>query len=178
MKRSMRVGPHVLIGLATGLALVAGTAAPASAAETPPGDPPAALTEWVSPALRTVSVGKLATPAVTTPSVIRTSPITGGRRLTDKRGSFLMWTQNNFEWWWTSKKMSSSKAWQTKGFVFPNIAKNAGIKRTAKFATRHIWRASNTVGAGVVTPWGDVTVYSTTITDHYTLKRGGGYSLK
>ena len=173
MKTLMGAG----FGLATALVLVAGTVTPAAAEEVTPADPSAALAEWTSPAHRSTSTSKPAA-AEAAPAGVKLTSMVSGRRLTDRRGSFMMWTQNTLEWFWNSKRITSSKGWQSRGFVFPNISRNAGIKRTAKFATQHRWRASNTVGAGVVSPWGDVTVYSTTVTDYYTLKRGGGYLLK
>ena len=174
MKRLMGAG----LGIAAAVALAMGPVTPAAADEATPSDAAAALAEWKAPASRAVTAGKPAPATEEAPAGLRVAKVVGGKRLTDRRGSFLMWTQNTLEWFWTSTRITSSKGWQSRGFVFPNIARNAGIKRSAKFATKHLWRGSNTVGAGVVSPWGDVTVYSTTITDYYTLKRGGGYQLK
>jgi hypothetical protein len=63
--------------------------------------------------------------------------------------------------------------YQTHGFVFPNIARNDGISRFTKTAKLHEFRARNVIGAGVVTPWGDVKVYETSFVHLFWVNNGG-----
>lgn len=88
-----------------------------------------------------------------------------GRRTSLYRGSFLAWSRDNVEWYYDMSKILSSTAWQEVGFVFPNIVRAEGIVLTYRSNTVHRYRATKTIGAGVVTPWGDVVIYNSTVTD-------------
>ncbi|WP_159027466.1 hypothetical protein [Streptomyces sp. Tue 6075] len=93
-----------------------------------------------------------------------------------KRGSVLMWTRDTVYFGYNGKKVTSSKAWQESGHVFPNIARNNGIKRYHNTASTHKWRAKNTIGAGVPTPWGDVKAYSKDYTHYFSGSKSGAWS--
>ncbi|MCL1989282.1 MAG: hypothetical protein FWG67_00165 [Defluviitaleaceae bacterium] len=85
----------------------------------------------------------------------------GTWRASHYRGSFLMFTEDNVDFTISSAgSITSTTAWQRAGFVFPNTARNTGISRHATANTSRTYRGRSTVGAGVVTPWGDVNVYS------------------
>jgi hypothetical protein len=150
---------------ATGAILLAG---PASATDVPKPDPhqSAAYQLW------------LHTETVSDSSAQALAPnVTGGHRLTVKRGTPLLWTETDFTWYWSGSKMTSSSATQTCGFVFPNAASKGGVKRTLATSAQHDWTTSMNVGIGTVTPWGDVDLYRSTQTDHVSLFPGGKYKL-
>lgn len=88
-------------------------------------------------------------------------------RASFKRGSALMWSRDNIDFSTSSGKVTSSSFWQEKGFVFPNIVRVHGGTRYYTSSSLHKWRATKTMGAGVVTPWGDVNVYEKDVTDYY-----------
>jgi hypothetical protein len=118
--------------------------------------------------------GSLKVPGASTSSV-RVLTVTAGKRITHKRGTPQLWTSNSLEWYWNSSRIASSTGWQDVGYTFPNTASKGGIKRTFKSNTDHNWRGTVTVGIGTPTPWGNVDVYKTSVTDHYQLKRGGSF---
>ncbi|MFE2289756.1 hypothetical protein [Streptomyces sp. NPDC059452] len=95
-----------------------------------------------------------------------------------KRGSSLMWTRDTVYFGFNGKKVTSSKGWQESGHIFPNIAKNNGIKRYHNTASTHKWRAKDTIGAGVPTPWGDVKAYSKDYTHYFSGSKSGAWSWK
>ncbi|MFJ2022105.1 hypothetical protein [Streptomyces nodosus] len=93
-----------------------------------------------------------------------------------KRGSALMWTRDTVYFGYNGTKVTSSKGWQERGYILPNIAKNSGITRYSATTSTHKWRAKNTIGAGVPTPWGDVKLYSNDFTHYFSGNRSGGWS--
>lgn len=101
---------------------------------------------------------------------------TSSRRAQYYRGSALMWTRDNVDFSYTGTRVSSSSGFQQRGYIFPNIARNLGITRTNTTTTNHRWRASNRIGAGVVTPWGDVSVYSSDFTHRLSVNANGSWS--
>ncbi|WP_213814255.1 hypothetical protein [Glaciihabitans sp. dw_435] len=165
---------RTVVGAAAGLALALGALQPATAAEPDPGGVPPAAQAWLQQetSLTVPLVDK--TQPLSPDATIRKVPRPGGARLTHYRGSFLMWTENDLEWYWSATKITSSTGWQQVGYIFPNTARKGGIQRTYKGVTQHNWRGTNYAGAGIVTPWGDVNVYQAAKTDYYALKRGGG----
>ncbi|NEB38400.1 hypothetical protein [Streptomyces sp. SID14515] len=100
------------------------------------------------------------------------------RKAQYKRGSSLMWTRDTVYFGYNGKKVTSSKGWQESGHIFPNIAKNKGIKRYHNTAATHKWRAKDTIGAGVPTPWGDVKAYSQDYTHYFSGSKSGAWSWK
>ena len=84
------------------------------------------------------------------------------RRVVIYRGSALMWTKDIVDFGYKKGKVTYSSGFQMNGWIFPNIATNKGIKRFYKGKTVHKYRAINTIGAGVKSPWGDVKIYSQT----------------
>jgi hypothetical protein len=154
------------------LALAATVAGPASAVA-PPTTPPPALSAWnaetstsgAAPATAapTANGARLATPA---------AAATAGERQTFTRGGALAWESDTFEWYWNSAGMTSSSAWQADGYIFPNTVTLLGVKRSYASTAEHLWHGAASIGAGVVTPWGTVDVYSTTTTDYFTLTPG------
>jgi hypothetical protein len=158
-----------LLGTVAGVALTAAIAGPASAVAPPPTPPPAlsafetqtSLAAPTVPAAASVKTNHFVTPA----SLV-------GKRQTFTRGSALAWSSDTFEWYWNGAAMSSSTAYQADGYVFPNTVTLLGVKRTLAVASEHLWHGTASIGAGVVTPWGAVNVYTTTMTDNFTLKPG------
>ncbi|MFG2332274.1 hypothetical protein ACGFMM_21930 [Streptomyces sp. NPDC048604] len=92
------------------------------------------------------------------------------------RGSALMWTRDYVRFCYTGGAVTSSSGWQTKGYIFPNVAKNSGISRYYNTASTHKWRAKNTIGAGIVTPWGSATVYEIDFLHYFSGGKTGGWS--
>lgn len=78
------------------------------------------------------------------------------------RGSPLMWAEDTITFHYSScaRKIYSSSLLQRAGYIFPNIAKAKGTTRYYAAKAKHRWHGRYTIGAGVATPWGDVTVYS------------------
>ncbi|WP_210580086.1 hypothetical protein [Streptomyces sp. GESEQ-4] len=93
-----------------------------------------------------------------------------------KRGSALMWTRDTVYFGHNGSKITSSKGWQSKGYIFPNVAKNSGISRYYASTGTHKFRAKNTIGAGVATPWGAVTVYEHDFTHWFSGSKSGAWS--
>lgn len=153
-----------------GLALAAVVAGPAAADDTPPTTPPPALSDWGS--VTSTDDGTTETAPAATGSSVVTSASLQGERQTFQRGGALAWETDTFEWYWTGTKMSSSTGWQASGYIFPNTVTLLGVKRTLATTTEHLWRGMASIGAGVITPWGTVNVYSQTTTDYFTLKPG------
>lgn len=179
MKKSM----ITLAGAATGVMLALALAGPASASDaTNPADSPQ-LQAWLnSPSVEATPATAPATAPVAVKSLAATRAVaaaaaTAGERINHKRGSVFLWTENSLEWYWNSSKITSSTGWQSNGYIFPNTASNGGITRTYKGSTQHNWRGTMIAGAGIVTPWGAVNVYRTSLTDYYYLKRGGAYTI-
>lgn len=83
-------------------------------------------------------------------------------RVSVKRGGKLMWTTDTVDFFYSNGKVTSSSGFQTAGWIFPNIARNAGIVKYYSTSGQHSYRATNVYGAGVPSPWGDVKVYNTT----------------
>lgn len=92
------------------------------------------------------------------------------------RGSALMWTRDNVDFNYKNNRITSSSGYQENGWIFPNIARNKGISRTTKSSTKHTYRATNIIGAGIPTPWGDVKVYESTFTHVLTVYASGSWS--
>jgi hypothetical protein len=159
-------------GLA-GLALSAAIAGPASAAP-PPASPPPALSAWLASPTESTSAAAAAAKTAGANSSLAKAAALVGKRDTFTRGGSLAWSSDTFEWYWSGSSMSSSTAWQADGYVFPNTVTLMGVKRTLAVAGQHNWRGTAAIGAGVVTPWGSVNVYSQTITDYFVLYPGGG----
>ena len=151
-----------------GLALAGLVAGPAMADPTPD-PPPPALTNWN--AVTSLDTGDPVTGS-SNGSHFATSAAIVGKRQTFTRGGALAWSSDTFEWYWNGPNMTSSKAWQASGYVFPNTITLKGVKRTLAAASEHLWRGTASIGAGVVTPWGAVNVYTTTTTDYFTLRPG------
>jgi hypothetical protein len=170
-------------GMALGVTLAIALAVPAQAAtatdDTAPTTPPPALQAWLAgPTISDTSIAPTLSPAGdddTTQSVKGVSE-TDGERISAYQGSVFLWTENFLEWYWTESKITQSKGWQEDGYIFPNTASVDGISKTYSSKTKQNWRATETVGAGVVTPWGAVDVYSSDYTDYFTIHLGGAYS--
>jgi hypothetical protein len=166
--RAARVAASGVIGLV----LAAGLAGPAFAdpAPDPTPDPaPQALTDWGNVTSTDVADDL---PGSTNGSHFATPATVIGKRQTFTRGGSLAWSSDTFEWYWTGSSMTSSTAWQADGYIFPNTVTLKGVKRTLASASQHLWRGTAAIGAGVITPWGTVDVYSQTITDYFTLTPG------
>jgi hypothetical protein len=168
--RATRRGALSVVSAVAGIALAVGISGPASAVAPPPTTPPPAAVAFETQ----TSLGAPATPAAASvPGTHFVTPAAlAGKRQTFTRGSALAWSSDTFEWYWNGAAMSSSTAYQADGYVFPNTVTLLGVKRTLAVASEHLWHGTASIGAGVVTPWGAVNVYTTTITDNFTLKPG------
>ncbi|MDO5533970.1 MAG: hypothetical protein Q4F65_04890 [Propionibacteriaceae bacterium] len=94
------------------------------------------------------------------------------------RGSFLMWAEDRlrFSHSTCTGKVTSSSLSQRAGYVFPNISKARGTSRYSATSTLHRWEGRYEIGAGVVTPWGDVRVYGADYSTDWQAKGSGSYS--
>lgn len=94
-----------------------------------------------------------------------------------ERGSALAWSKDYLEWTYNGSYVSNPDAWQECGFIFPNIVRTKGISQTGlSSSSKYEYKATKTIGAGVVSPWGDVTVYETDHTDYITGDKNGNFS--
>ena len=98
------------------------------------------------------------------------------RRASYYRGSFLMWTRDNVDFGYDWSTVTWTSAYQQAGSVFPNVARNKGISKYYNTARNDRFRAANTIGAGVVTPWGDVTVYTSDFIHRLSVNYNGAWS--
>lgn len=89
------------------------------------------------------------------------------------RGSALMWTRDNVDFSYSDGQINWSSGYQEAGAIFPNIARNKGINRFDQTSRQHSWRAHHTIGAGIVTPWGDVIVYTWDVTNRINVYGNG-----
>jgi hypothetical protein len=146
---------HSLVTALVVAGLVAG-ASPATAADTAPALSPEQQTtidQLNTPytvARRAATISKFASP----------SAAVYGARLTLYRGSALMWARDTMNWYYTGSTVSSSSLLQEAGYIFPNTSQAKGVTRYYASTSQHAWRGNYTIGAGIVTPWGAVTVYS------------------
>lgn len=101
---------------------------------------------------------------------------TRSKRLTLYRGSFLMWARDTMNWSYNGTKVTSSSLSQEAGYVFPNVSKKKGVKRYEATSKTHKWRGNYTIGAGIVTPWGDVRVYGADYSTDWKVQHNGAGS--
>lgn len=99
-----------------------------------------------------------------------------GRTVTFKRGSALMWSKDIISFNYSGGRVTSSSGRQEAGWIFPNIVRKNGITRYSTSSSTHKWRGEKTIGAGVVSPWGDVTIYNYDFTDYYGVHGNGSSS--
>ncbi|GMA40106.1 hypothetical protein [Mobilicoccus caccae] len=104
------------------------------------------------------------------------SAVTGSRRATYYRGSFLMWARDSVDFGYNGRSVTWTSAYQQAGSVFPNIARNLGIRKYYDTSFNDKFRAANRIGAGVVTPWGDVTVYTSDYIHRLSVSGNGAWS--
>lgn len=94
------------------------------------------------------------------------------------RGSFLMWSEDTVEWTYDGSSVLQSEGNQDVGFIFPNIVRAKGItKMSTSSSSMHKYKAKKTIGAGAITPWGDVTVYNVDFTDYIKVYGSGSASI-
>lgn len=105
-----------------------------------------------------------------------TTMATGTRRASYYRGSALMWTRDNVDFGYDWSRVTWTSPFQQAGWIFPNIARNGGISMYYDTATNDRFRALNTIGAGIPTPWGDVKVYSTDYVHRLSVYYNGAWS--
>ncbi|MGG5255364.1 hypothetical protein ACQYAD_18215 [Neobacillus sp. SM06] len=98
-------------------------------------------------------------------------------RITFYRGSSLAWSKDFVEWYYNGSSISSSSAWQSAGWIFPNIVRTNGITKYYTSTSLRKYRGSKTISAGVPTPWGDVNLYSSDFIDYFAIKANGSYSI-
>lgn len=109
-------------------------------------------------------------------SILLPSVDAASRRATYYRGSSLMWTRDNVDFFYSNGRVTSSSGYQQSGWIFPNISRNRGITRYSNTTSRHSYRATNEIGAGSPTPWGDIKVYSSTFVHRLIVNGNGSWS--
>ncbi len=167
--RVARGGALGILSAVAGIALAVGVSGEASAVAPPPAPP---TTPPAAVAFETqTSIGAATAPA-TSPSFgshFVTPAAVVGKRQTFTRGSALAWSSDTFQWFWSGSAMTSSTGSQAAGYIAPNVVSLKGIKRTLATSSEHLWRGAAAVGAEVPTPWSPVVIYSSTVTDYFTL---------
>lgn len=109
---------------------------------------------------------------------ITTSAFLESKRYVARRGSTLAFSEGIVDWTYNSSQITNSSAHQESGYVFPNLVNTYGIsKQTSSAASYHIYLSKSMVGAGTVTPWGDVTLYKTEFADYIRVNKDGSASI-
>lgn len=91
------------------------------------------------------------------------------------RGSALLWSETKVEWGYTGTSITWVSPTQQCGYIFPNLIRSKGTS-TVTYSSSHKKIISNyTIGAGSVTPWGDVTVYEMDTADYCHIYGNGSY---
>lgn len=98
------------------------------------------------------------------------------RRASYYRGSALMWTRDNVDFGYNWSSVTWTSAFQQAGWIWPNISRNGGITKYLNTTRNDRFRAKNTIGAGVPTPWGDVKVYSSDYIHRLSVNHNGAWS--
>lgn len=106
-------------------------------------------------------------------TVEESSVARAGKRVTFKRGGALAWSKDVIDWNYSNGSVTSSSAYQDSGFIFPNVVRTKGITKYSSNSSTHYYRGRKMIGAGVVTPWGDVVVHEQDITDHFRVTGSG-----
>lgn len=86
-----------------------------------------------------------------------------------------MWTRDIVDFTYNNSKVTTSSGDQESGWIFPNIARNKGIKKIISVNAKHQYRAKDVIGAGIPTPWGDLNVYEKTYTHYLTVEKNGAW---
>lgn len=181
----MRIIPAVIVAAAAALA----PAAAAHADEVPvdnlqavqglSAEQKAAIASFAGGGAESAPAADLARPATTegkASSDAVSLAASGSRRASFYRGSFLMWTRDNVDFGYNWSRVTWTSAYQQAGAVFPNIARNRGISKYYDTVRNDRFRAANTIGAGIVTPWGDVTVYTADFVHRLSVNADGAWS--
>ena len=87
-----------------------------------------------------------------------------------------MWTRDNVDFGYNWSSVTWTSAFQQAGWIWPNIARNRGISKYYNTRRNDRFRAKNTIGAGVPTPWGDVKVYSSDFVHRLSVYYNGAWS--
>ena len=98
------------------------------------------------------------------------------RRASFYRGSALMWTRDNVDFGYNWSKVTWTSPYQQAGWIWPSVARNKGISKYYDTVRDDRFRAVNSYGAGVPTPWGDVKVYSVDYVHRLSVKYNGAWS--
>lgn len=101
----------------------------------------------------------------------------GDKRISRHRGTKLAWSQDFVEFYYSNNVVTKSIGWQEAGWIWPNLVKKKGIKRYYTSKPVDKFRGEKTIGAGTVTPWGDVTLFNTDVTDYFTVRSNGTWSI-
>lgn len=114
-----------------------------------------------------------------------TQPVTSGRPTVESRysrravfyrGTFLLWTRDNVDFGYNFSSVTWSSAFQEAGASFPNTAKNKGITKFYDTVRNDQFRAQNTIGIGVPTPWGSIKLYTKDYTHYLSVNHNGAWS--
>lgn len=89
------------------------------------------------------------------------------------RGSALMWTRDNVDFGYDYSKVVWTSPYQECGWIFPNMAWNLGYTKYYDTTQNDRFRFKNRIGAGVATPWGDVTLYTQDFTHRISVWHDG-----
>lgn len=93
---------------------------------------------------------------------------TGGtKRATFKRGSALAWVTDIITYDYYNGGIESSEGEQDGGYIFPNTIKLNGLTKYKSNASTHYYRGKKSIGAGIITKWGDLEVHTQAVTDYY-----------
>lgn len=168
---------HIRIATVIGCAAVSLGVAPALSAQAASSEPgPASLTAEQRDAMAGVMGGATEASSedgrASVPTAVTAS---GSTRASYYRGSPLMWTRDNVDFGYTGSKVSWTSRFQQKGRIYPNQVTNRGITRFYHTTTAHKFRALNRYGAGTVTPWGNVDVYTYDGEHHLTVHHTGAW---
>lgn len=98
------------------------------------------------------------------------------RRASYYRGSVLMWTRDNVDFGYDWSRVTWTSPFQQAGWIWPNISRNRGITKYYDTVKNDRFRALNTIGAGVPTPWGDVLIYSSDFVHRLSVNHNGAWS--
>ncbi|WP_426006368.1 hypothetical protein ACPFL9_05910 [Paenarthrobacter sp. NyZ202] len=87
----------------------------------------------------------------------------GSRRASLYSGNWMLFTEENVDFYYDWRQVTSSYGYQRVGaFVF-NTVQALGINRSYASTWQHSYRALTDAGVGTPTPWGNVNIYHSTV---------------
>ncbi|WP_338631948.1 hypothetical protein [Clostridium baratii] len=104
-----------------------------------------------------------------------TKSATKNKRYTYKRGSWLAWSEDTFDFDYANGKIKRVSYWQNAGWFFPNRVEEKGISFVKGDSSAKQYRAKKLYAVGVPTPWGGVNVTKQEINDYITITGYGNF---